>query len=218
MSDERVGDEGLASAWESTPDEISSIYDTWAAGQYDDDVEGWGYDAPERVASIIAEFLRTGATTGAGVLDAGCGTGRVGTALHSLDITGVIGGDFSEASLATARRRGVYDSVSFLDLNEPLPFDADRFAAVASVGVFSYLADSEATIRELLRVVAPGGGVVFTQRTDLWAERDFDRIVADLGESGACSAVVHDPIPYLPGHPEFGREIEAMVVTLIKLA
>jgi SAM-dependent methyltransferase len=226
-----VGDKGLASSSAASPAEVAALYDTWANTDYDRDLESWGYVAPERVAARVADHLsvadtvdRTGIAVSAGsdgfdveVLDAGCGTGRVGAALRALGIDRVIGGDFSTASIEVARSRAVYDDVLHLDLNAPLPFADDRFAAAVSVGVFSYLTDSAATIRELLRVVAPGGLVLFTQRSDLWGERDFDRLIRSLVTTGLCAAAVAEPVPYLPGHPEFGTDIGVIDTTLIKL-
>jgi predicted TPR repeat methyltransferase len=217
MSERGVGDEGLVSGFEASPAEVAALYDTWAEANYDDDLTSWGYDAPERIAAKIAQHLASTPTHGSGVLDAGCGTGRVGAALHALGIADLVGGDFSAASVEVARSRAVYDDVTHLDLNEPLPFDDDRFAGVTSVGVFSYLADSESTIRELLRVVAPTGVLIFTQRTDLWVERDFDRLIESLVGSGSCTATVSEPIVYLPGHAEFGTDIGVFDTTLTKL-
>jgi SAM-dependent methyltransferase len=213
-----VGDEGLASGYEASPADVAALYDIWAEANYDDDLTSWGYDAPERIAARMAEHLASTTTGGSGVLDAGCGTGRVGVALRNLGITGVIGGDFSGASVDVARSRAVYDDVTHLDLNALLPYADDRFAGVTSVGVFSYLADSGATIRELLRVVAPAGVVVFTQRTDLWLARDFDQLIASLVESQLCTATVSSAFPYLPGHAEFGTDIDVFDTILVKPA
>jgi predicted TPR repeat methyltransferase len=210
-------DKDLLARSESSPDEVVSLYDEWATAEYDADVEGWGYDAPRQIASLVAAHLSERKPGDAEVLDAGCGTGLVGAALHAVGISGIIGGDVSEASLDSARRRDVYDRVLPLDLNAPLPFADELFAAAVSVGVFTYLTDSEATVRELLRVVAPGGWLIFTQRTDLWSGRDFDGLLASLDSEGVCSVEVSEPTAYLPGHPEFGEDIGIVVATLTKL-
>ena len=187
------------------------MYDDWAPTRYDADLAEWGYEAPQRAAAMLAAAVTTGP-----VLDAGCGTGLVGVELRQLGIGPVIGGDFSPVSVETARRRGVYEQVVELDLNALLAFDDRRFRAVVSVGVFSYLTDSEATVRELLRVVEPGGRVLFTQRTDLWDERDFTSLLHGLADEGVCDVSVTEPQPYLPRHPEFGGEIGIRYATLIR--
>lgn len=205
--------EGLAAESNASPAEIASYYDDWASsGGYDDDVAGWGYEAPERVAVMAADHLRK---LPGSVLDAGCGTGRVGSALRAVGVTTLIGGDFTPASVDAARARGVYDTVDYLDLNARLEFDDNMFAVVVSVGVFSYLTDTAATLRELLRITSAGGAVIFTQRTDLWDERDCDAIVAALVSDELCTADMSDAQPYLPQHPEFASDIGIIYTTLI---
>lgn len=204
---------GLASESNASPEEIAAYYDAWAADAYDADVAGWGYEAPDRVAAMVAHHLDHQPGP---VLDAGCGTGGVGAALHALGVHDIIGGDFTPASVEAARQRGVYRSVDHLDLNERLAFDDDYFAVVASVGVFSYLTDTLATITELLRVTERGGLVIFTQRTDLWAERGCDALIDTLVASGVCTAAMSEPSPYLPGHDEFGTNIGIIYTTLTK--
>ena len=206
---------GLGGRSDASSDEILELYDSWAAsGDYDRDVSEWGYEAPERVADLAVEAL---AKTPGEVLDAGCGTGRVGAALrerHLSEDQEILGGDFTPSSVEAARSRGSYSAVEHLDLNAPLEFDDARFAVTVSVGVFSYLTDTEATIRELLRVTRPSGSVIFTQRTDLWAERDCAALIERLVEAGECAATISEPMPYLPGHPDFGDSIGIRYVTL----
>ena len=205
--------EGLAGEWNAAPKEIAEYYNTWASsGEYDDDVAGWGYEAPERVATMAAEHLQLHPGS---VLDAGCGTGRAGAAMRAAGIDDLVGGDFNVASVDAARSRDVYRSVDHLDLNDRLNFDDDQFAVVVSVGVFSYLIDTAATVRELLRITKQGGAIIFTQRTDLWDERGCDALIALLAAEGACTATTSDQQPYLPLHPEFGAEIGIIYTTLI---
>ncbi len=212
--DRNDSDWGLAAQSGASGEEISELYETWAAsGNYDRDVEDWGYEAPERIADLTVAAL---ADVPGDVLDAGCGTGKVGAALKERGVSDVVGGDFTMASVEVARAREVYTSVDYLDLNNPLDFADGRFAVTASAGVFSYVTDTDATLRELLRIVQPGGSILFTQRTDLWTERDCDAIIARLVDAGDCAATVSDPLPYLPLHPDFGDTIGIRYVTLAK--
>ena len=214
MSTQRSGpgDDGLASHAATAPEQVAELYDGWANADYDTDLAAWNYAAPARAAATSIEHLANAAQ--ARILDAGCGTGLVGIELRRLGATHIIGGDFSPASVEVARERGVYEEVVHLDLNKPLDFADDSFDAVVSVGVFSYLTDARATIVELLRVTAPDGCVVFTQRSDLWADRNFDALLAALADDGVCTASISDVAPYLPGHPEFGDDIGVRYVTL----
>jgi predicted TPR repeat methyltransferase len=211
MADEASPGEGLAAQFAAAPDEVVAMYDDWAAAQYDADLAAWGYDAPARAAEMIEALVSTGP-----VFDAGCGSGLVGDELMRRGVEPIVGGDFSTVSVETARSRGVYRDVVVLDLNAPIDFADGRFTAVVSVGVFSYLTDSAATIRELLRIVEPGGPVVFTQRTDLWEDRDFDGLLSGLADEGVCDVSVSSPQPYLPRHPEFGGAIGIRYATLTR--
>ena len=97
--------QGLAAESGASPTDIAAYYDAWAANDYDADVTSWGYEAPERVAAMVTRRLQEQPGQ---VLDAGCGTGRVGAALQALGVKDVIGGDFTPASVEAARRRNVY--------------------------------------------------------------------------------------------------------------
>ena len=211
MADDLDPGDGLAARASAGPAEVAEMYDDWAPTRYDADLAAWGYDAPVRAAAMISESVTSGP-----VLDAGCGTGLVGVELHRQDVVPIVGGDFSAASVDIARSRGVFADVVELDLNRPLDFVDGRFRAVVSVGVFSYITDAEATIRELLRVVEPGGPVLFTQRTDLWEDRGFPGLLRVLVDEGVCTADVTSPQPYLPQHPEFAGAIGIHYATLTR--
>lgn len=204
----------LADQFGASIEEVIALYEEWAAsGTYDRDVDDWGYEAPDRGASKVADAM---ARYPGRVLDAGCGTGLVGAALAAVGVDDIVGGDVSPASLEVARDRGVYTDLIPLDLTAPLDLADGSFAATVSIGVFTYVADLDTALRELLRVVAPGGSVIFTQRTDLWAERNCDAILTDLVDEGLCTADITGPQPYLPGHPEFGDAVHIRYVTLVK--
>lgn len=213
MAHDQSPGEGLATKFNADPADVAALYDDWVVTRYDADLVEWGYDAPARVAELLTGLLDDSESS---ILDAGCGSGLVGVELDGRDITGVIGGDFSPESVEVARSRGIYDEVVQLDLNAPLNFDDAEFRAVVSVGVFTYLTDSEATIRELLRVVEPAGIVIFTQRTDLWDNRDFSALLQRLDDEGACAVNVSPRRSYLPRHPEFGDDLGAYDVILTK--
>jgi predicted TPR repeat methyltransferase len=206
--------EGLADQSEASVEEIVALYEDWASsGTYDRDVEDWGYEAPERCAQMVATVL---ARCPGSVLDAGCGTGLVGVALTGIGVSGIVGGDVSPSSTSLAQARGVYDDLIQLDLNGPLELESDSVAVTVSVGVFTYVVDLDATLRELLRIVVPGGAVIFTQRTDLWDDRECDSMLTRLVDDGLCAAEISDPQPYLPGHPDFGDAIHIRYVTLTR--
>jgi methyltransferase-like protein 27 len=199
-----MSDDSWLLAGPTSPDEVRRHYDEWSP-DYDDTLRGWGYEAPARAARLLLD--RAGG--GAHVLDAGCGTGLVGAALRAGGHRGgIVGADLSERSLVVARARGVYHEVVAADLHATLPFDAGRFDAVVCVGVLTYVPDTEAIWREFARVVRPGGWVVCTQRSDVWTQRACDQAAQRLERDGTWTvALLTPPLDYLPGNPDFGRDI-----------
>ena len=129
--------------------------------------------------------------TGDRVLDAACGTGDLAFADRKAGAARVTGLDFSEAMLARARRKGAAEASVFEWLQGDmlaLPFaDATFDAATVGFGVRN-VADLELALRELRRVLRPGGRLAILEITQprgvlkpffsLW----FDRIVPALGK------------------------------------
>ena len=99
-------------------------------------------------------------TAGTRLLDAGCGAGLLAL-LASLRGASVTALDASAGLLAIARERLPGAEVREGDL-EALPFADSSFDAVTAVNSVFYAAHMSAAMRELARVVRPGGRVVVT--------------------------------------------------------
>jgi demethylmenaquinone methyltransferase/2-methoxy-6-polyprenyl-1,4-benzoquinol methylase len=99
------------------------------------------------------------------VLDVATGTGLVAAALVARSGCAVVGVDQSEQMLARARERQVGDPVvadrcHFVCAEaERLPFADGEFDALTFTYLLRYVDDPAATMRELARVVRPGGRV-----------------------------------------------------------
>ncbi len=205
---------GLSAISDASTRELEALYDDWAS-DYDADLTAWGYRAPAAVAARLAAREIESSRT---MLDVGCGTGQSGAALRAAGFTNLVGIDLSRPSLARARARGVYRSLSCVDLTRSLPFADHRFEAVASAGVFTHVLDGHQLLTELLRVVRPGGSIVFSQRDDLWLERAYEDLLSGLERQGRCSVSWSEPEPYVPGHPEYGDKIQAIYVEMEAIA
>ncbi|MGP3684226.1 class I SAM-dependent methyltransferase [Streptomyces sp. IBSNAI002] len=113
-------------------------------------------DAPA-FATAVAEF---GLRAGDRVLDAGCGTGRALTPLRAAVGTAgvVLGADLTPQMLAAAQRagRGAQGALLLADVAR-LPLRDGALDAVFAAGLVAHLPDPDANLRELARVVRPGG-------------------------------------------------------------
>lgn len=121
--------------------------------------------------SMLERVARFSAAIGAHVappaalLDFGCGTGEIARALAAGGYA-VAGCDISPAMVAAARSRTPAGGPSYVVLDAArlprLPFADGQFDAILSSSVFEYLSDPGAQLRELRRVLRPGGWLVAT--------------------------------------------------------
>jgi len=150
------------------------------------------------------------------VLDACCGTGDL--ALAAARAGGdVVGLDFSERMLARARRKSTGIEWVRGDVLE-LPFADESFDAVTVGFGVRNVADLERALRELRRVLRPGGKVAILEITrprgalkpffSLW----FDRFVPLLGKvlpGGKAYAYLPASVRRFPGAEELTAVLAA---------
>lgn len=94
------------------------------------------------------------------ILDIGCGTGRLAKRLAAAPTVGtVVGCDFSGGMLAHAAERlqGVANTALVRGDATRLPFAAGAFDAAVSTEAFHWFPDQDAALRDLRRVLRPGG-------------------------------------------------------------
>lgn len=130
----------------------------------------WWYRGRRSVLERVIAQLRLPAR--ARILDAGCGSGRnmVELARHGT-VTGV---ELSETSVALARERNIGEVIEGSVLE--MPFAADSFDLAASLDVIEHLQDDLSALRELRRVVAPGGALLVTVPAYQWLWSGHDEV------------------------------------------
>ncbi|HEX7300717.1 MAG TPA: class I SAM-dependent methyltransferase [Solirubrobacteraceae bacterium] len=104
---------------------------------------------------------------GAKMLDVGCGSGWL--AEHFDDYTGV---DGSTDAVREATEKG--RNVTLADVDEPLPFADGTFDGAILKDLLEHVADPVAVVREMARVLRPGG-LVFASSPDAqrWVWDDY---------------------------------------------
>lgn len=163
---------------------VNRLFDGMASSY--DELEPWYEHLYDRVHALVAAALPAPSATTPGIaLDAGCGTGaqtailaRLGYHPHGLDL--------SAGLLALARAR-LPDARLARGCLEQLPYRDAVFDAITCCGsTLSFVDDPAAALRELGRVLRPGGRLL------LECEHKWS---LDLAWA-AASALVGDPLGY----------------------
>lgn len=189
------------------PADARALYDEWAK-DYDRDLADASQDyvAPGVAADTVAHVAGTDVT----VLDAGCGTGLAGVALHERGVAVIDGVDVSPGMLEQARATGAYRSLEPVDLTRPIPVAADVYDVVVCVGTLTHGHVGPEALAEFVRVTRPGGHVVATVLADVWEPGGFRAEVDRLTGAGAAELVSADVTPYRAGA---GVEARMLVLT-----
>ncbi|HEY3541368.1 MAG TPA: class I SAM-dependent methyltransferase [Gaiellaceae bacterium] len=139
-------------------EDLRALYEDRAAQQY---AEAGPLPDPRtdrkfaRICGLVREQLPCEA-----FLDAGCGDGRYLAALAAELPARRAGVDLSERILETARQR--VDADFRQGSLEALPFADAEFDVVLCSQVIEHVLDAEAALRELARVLRPGGTLVIS--------------------------------------------------------
>ena len=120
----------------------------------------WDTRFPDDGPAYAAAVAELGLRRGDRVLDAGCGTGRALTPLRvAVGPSGVVlGADLTPAMLDAAVRAGRQSDGQLLLADvAALPLRTQSLDAVFAAGLIAHLPDPAGNLRELARVVRPGG-------------------------------------------------------------
>ncbi len=161
-----------------------------------------------RTARAFAAILKR---PDASVLDLCCGTGDMTFALRRRAGSGtqqILGADFSHAMLqrASAKGKGKHPSLRWIEADAlQLPFPDRHFDLVTSAFGFRNLADYDAGLREIARVLAPGGecGILdFGEPGGLIGQCYRVYFKKVLPKIGTLLSGVQGPYAYLPASVE----------------
>ncbi|HEV8203501.1 MAG TPA: methyltransferase domain-containing protein [Pyrinomonadaceae bacterium] len=131
----------------------------------------WWYTGRRKIlAGFVEAICREVTDRRPRILDVGCGTGA--NLLMLAEYGDAEGVDISEDALAFCRERGL-DKVR-LGAGEQLPYDDGTFDLVTALDVVEHMDDDLAGLREMRRVLRPGGRVLLFVPTFmfLWGLQD----------------------------------------------
>ena len=137
---------------------------------------------------------------GRGYLDFGCGWGRIGRFfLRDFEAADMVGVDIDPGMVAFCEQADLPGRFETVVNGQPLPFAGGQFRLITAYSVFTHLPPHlfRAWLAELLRVLAPGGQLVFTVEPP----RFLDMLEATEPNSDnawmAALAVYKDRLPQL---------------------
>ena len=147
----RYEDEGVARYWNE---------------KYDEEYHPYLHGRQKKVQDLLADLKLP---TGASCLELGTGGGQNAVKYAELGLN-VHGVDSSDELLKTAQKLALPGSnmtFSNVDLNAHMPFKDATFDVVVVVGTLQYLLEPSACVKEVNRVLKPGGHFIVCQRNAL---------------------------------------------------
>lgn len=174
-----------------------TLYDEWAAS-YDAYLDLEGYAFPERAVQVLLKATqRETLDELVKVLDAGCGTGRVGAVLAQKGARQIDGIDLSPGMLAEAHKSHHYASLQEVDLTKTIPKDDESYDVVICVGTLTQGHVGPDVLDEFVRVVKVGGVIVATIPDTVWEAAGFNTKVDQLLHGGGLELLRSDPVGIL---------------------
>jgi ubiquinone/menaquinone biosynthesis C-methylase UbiE len=166
--------EQVAAAWHD-PKLANVLYHDWEAASYD---EKWSISFDERCIDYArGRFANVAGSDGwpyAKALEIGCGTGffllnlKLGGVLDEGHVT-----DLSPGMVEVARRNAAqlgFEVEGRVADAERIPYPDGTFDLVVGHAVLHHIPDVERSLREVLRVLKPGGRFVFAGEPTKWGD------------------------------------------------
>jgi predicted TPR repeat methyltransferase len=142
------------------PAYVETLFDQ-EARRFDAMLGALGDRGPEAILQALTPHLGR-LPADAAILDLGCGTGLIGTAVRVLGAV-LDGIDLSENMLKEAARRGLYRALRRADLAaDDWAVPGQRYDLIVAGDVFNYLGDLSSVLARAHATLAPGGLLVFT--------------------------------------------------------
>jgi len=168
-----------------------------------------GYIYPLGIASVLSGQQRP---QGA-ILDIGCGTGLVATAIRKVDPSAVIDGvDISPDMLGKARAKGEYRDLVLADLTADCSHIATDYAAIVSAGTFTFGHLGPELILDIVGLCRLGAVAALGVNSVYFVEQGFRDVLDSLETEGRITNVALHEMPIYDGRDEAHQDDTAMIL------
>ena len=164
----------------STPEDNADYYDAFAS-TYDTDFAGtlgWHYPA-----AIAAAYRNAETETDTPIVDIGCGTGLVASALN-LPREQIDGVDISAEMLRVSEEKELYRSLYRVDLTKALDVIVNDYGAVLSAGTFTSGHLGPEPLESLLDIARAHALFVIGVKKAFFQEAEFEPVLQDMKARG----------------------------------
>ena len=168
-----------------------------------------GYIYPLGIASVLSGQQRPHGA----ILDIGCGTGLVATAIRKVDPSAAIDGvDISPDMLGKARAKGEYRDLIAADLTADYSHIATDYAAIVSAGTFTFGHLGPELIPEMVGLCRSGAVAALGVNSIYFAEQCFRSVLDALEADGQIGNVVLHEMPIYDGRDAAHQDDTAMIL------
>jgi predicted TPR repeat methyltransferase len=186
---------------------------------YEELMKQWNYAWPACLQSWIHETGQVEKFNR--VLDAGCGTGLLGSLLKNI-ATELVGVDLSPEMLQYVSNKGTYDQLICSDLLEFLGSHEEYFDLLVAADSFNFLGNLEPAIHKSFRALKPKGWLLFSlqegplDRDGYYLRMDGSFVhspaylIEQLGEAGVAGGTIRRVLL----RQEFNEKVYGLLVAV----
>ena len=190
-------------------EKVLDYYIDWTKeGQFNKDMIEWNYQAPQNTVKLFDQHT---SNKDISILDAGCGSGLVGSELQKYGYTEITGADFSQEMLNLIPQN-TYKNLELIDLNEKLKYEDNFYDAITCVGTFTYGHVKAHALDEMLRIIKKDGLICFTINEGIYLEYQFDKKMEQLSNDKSWKIINISKCSYI-----VNKEIEAWLCIAKKI-
>ncbi|MBK0397951.1 hypothetical protein H0I76_02010 [Limibaculum sp. M0105] len=175
-----IPDESDAPEASDEPEDLRAFYDA-RASDYEGDAGDPTYAEARRCAEALARFATD---QRAPLAEFGCGAGLGGLALRAAGFDCIDGFDGSEEMLERSAEKGIYRSLSTLDLSGPLGVEPGLYANAAAIESIDPASMPATVVDAMVRMLPSGGCLALSLGAGAAADGSIRGRIFELTDTG----------------------------------